>query len=267
MRHVATPFNAGAVPAPRPLVTVIPVGFSPRHPMGAADPRVVRAVRDGLAALADPVKAPQMQWYMRSMRSELPYRGVPTPGWRRLTNALVAEHPLSDVDTLLATVRTLWHQAAYREECYVALELTGHRRHAGWQTPALLPLYEELIVTGAWWDLVDEIAIRRIGPLLRAHPRAVRPVVLAWRDDGDRWKRRTSVICQVASKSATDTALLAECIRANLEDRDFFLRKGIGWALREHAKTDPDWVRGFVDDHPGLSPLSRREALRNLPPH
>jgi 3-methyladenine DNA glycosylase AlkD len=88
-------------------------------------------------------------------------------------------------------------------------------------------------------------------------------VVRTWITDPDRWLRRTAVICQLQAAAATDTALLTEAIEANLDDPDFFLRKGIGWALRQYARTDPDWVRRLVAEHPGLSPLSRREALRH----
>jgi 3-methyladenine DNA glycosylase AlkD len=127
-----------------------------------------------------------------------------------------------------------------------------------------VPLYRHWIVTGAWWDTTDEIAPKRVGPLLRADPAAVAPVLRRWSTDEDRWLRRASVIAQLGSRAATDTGLLAAAIEANAEDRDFFLRKAIGWALRQHARTDPAWVRRFVAEHPGLSPLSRREALRHL---
>ncbi|MFF5991349.1 DNA alkylation repair protein [Prauserella flavalba] len=222
---------------------------------------LVRAVRDGLAELADPAKAPDMRRYMKS---ELPFHGVPKPARELLGRRLFAECPLPDVPVWESVVRQLWDEAAHREERYLAIDLTGHRAYARWQTPERLPLYEHLIVTGAWWDFVDEIAIRRVGPLLRADPETVSPLVRAWARDGDRWKRRTAVICQVGSKQATDPDLLAYCVEANVGDPDFFLRKGIGWALRQYARTDPDWVRAFVTGHPGLSPLSRKEALKHL---
>ena len=85
-----------------------------------------------------------------------------------------------------------------------------------------------------------------------------------WIVDADRWLRRTSVIAQLGSRSATDVDLLVDAIEANQDDSDFFLRKAIGWALRQYASTDPEWVRAFVADHPRLSPLSCREALRHL---
>ena len=222
---------------------------------------LVTAVRTELRALADPDRAVEMRAYMKSA---MPFLGVPGSLRKPLVRRVFAAYPCDSKSDWLATVRTLWRDATYREERYMAVELAGHRPYLGWHGPDLLPDYAELIVTGAWWDHTDEIAIRHIGPILAAHRDAVTPVMRAWSTDADRWKRRTSVICQIKAKADTDRALLTDCVEANLDDRDFFLRKGIGWALREHAKTDPVWVRRFVADHPGLSPLSVREALKHL---
>jgi 3-methyladenine DNA glycosylase AlkD len=222
---------------------------------------LLTAARDGLRALADPVAAPKMQRYMRS---EMPFLGVPRPPRRTLEQLLVAEHPLPSPRALECAARTLWDEAAFREERYLALALTGHRRYAQWLTPDFLPLYRDWIVGGAWWDFVDEIASRRVGPLLRGHPRLIEPEIRRWAAGEDRWLRRTAIICQLSSGEHTDTRLLADCIEAALGDPDFFLRKGIGWALRQYARTDPGWVLAFVDTHPRLSPLSRREALKHL---
>lgn len=222
---------------------------------------LILAVRRGLAEVADPAKAPGMQAYMKS---SMPYRGVPKPIRAKLLKPIFAENPLPDRVTFSHAAETLWREAEFREERYAAIDLTGLREYAPWQDAELIPLYEEMIVTGAWWDYVDEVAIRRIGPILLAEPAQVTPIMAGWAYDSDLWRRRTAVICQVGAKAATDTALLTQTIEATLEDRDFFLRKGIGWALRDYAKTDPDWVRRFVADHPGLSTLSHREALKHL---
>ena len=86
-----------------------------------------------------------------------------------------------------------------------------------------------------------------------------------WSRDPDFWIRRASITSQLRAKGATDTVLLADVIEPNLADREFFIRKAIGWALREFAKTAPDWVEEFVVQHgQELSPLSRREALRRI---
>ncbi|NIH81087.1 DNA alkylation repair protein [Amycolatopsis viridis] len=222
---------------------------------------LVQAARAGLAHLADPVKAPAMRRYMKS---EMDFRGVPKPERSRLARRVFGEHPLPDRESFVAAVRELWRDAAFREERYLAIDLTGHRAYARWQDHTLIPLYEEMIVSGAWWDYVDEIAIRRVGPLLRTDRERVTPVVRRWARDADRWRRRTAVICQVGARDNTDTGLLTSVIEANEGDGDFFLRKGIGWALRDYARTAPDWVRAFVETHPALSPLSVREALKHL---
>lgn len=198
------------------------------------------------------------------MKSDMPFLGVPKPARETVTKAVFAAHVITDRQAWIDTITTLWRTADFREERYAALDLAGAKRYQVWQDVDLVPLYEELIVTGAWWDFVDEIAARRVGGLLRAHPDDLTPTMRAWATDVDQWKRRTSVICQLKSKDATDTDLLTDTIESTMDDPDFFLRKAIGWALREYAKTDPGWVRHFVDTHPELSPLSRREALKHL---
>jgi 3-methyladenine DNA glycosylase AlkD len=227
-----------------------------------ADQGLVAAIRQGLAAEADPAKAAGTQAYMKS---EMPYHGVRMPVLRRLCGQVFADHPLPSFEAWRATVLELWHPASFREERYAAIELTGHRRYRQYQTLEALPLYEELVVTGAWWDLVDPVATRRIGGLLTAHPGRMRAELLAWSRSPDRWKRRSSIICQVVRKRATDLELLYACIEPNLEDRDFFIRKAIGWALRSYAWVDPAEVRRYVAEHQAaLSPLSVREALKNV---
>ena len=218
------------------------------------------AARAALAAHADPAAAVAMQAYMKSA---MPFRGVAKPARERLIRTLVNNHPPPDAATLLAEVRDLWGGARYREERYLALALVERRR--GWAEASwVTDLFQGWIVEGGWWDLTDEIATRHVGPLVRAH--RMQPLMRAWSVHPDRWLRRTSVICQLAAKADTDLALLTDAIEANLADPDFFLRKGIGWALRQYARIDPAWVLRFVDAHPGLSPLSRREALKHLMP-
>jgi 3-methyladenine DNA glycosylase AlkD len=227
----------------------------------SVDDHLVKAIRGGLAGLADPVKATAMRAYMKSA---MPFRGVAKPERTVLLKRLLADHILPDRVTYSATVLELWRTAEFREERYAAIELSGYRAYRRWQDPELVPMYEEMIVSGAWWDHVDELAIRRIGPILRADRARVTPVMLNWAADGDLWRRRTAIICQVGAKEDTDTDLLTRAIEPAITEPEFFLRKGIGWALRDYAKVAPDWVRSFVDDHPGLSGLSRREALKHI---
>ena len=231
---------------------------------GAAD--LVRLLRDGLADRADERRAPQMAAYMKS---SMPYRGVPTPVLRPLVTGLIGRHPLPDREAWRSTVLELWDHAGHREERYAAIELTGHRLYHCHQDPEALDLYRHLVVTGAWWDLVDPLATRRVGPILAGHRAQVTPVVRAWADEQDLWLRRTAILAQLHHGATTDLALLRDVLEANLEGSRhgsaFFVRKAVGWALRQHARTDPDWVRAFVAEHHGrLSGLSTREALKHL---
>jgi 3-methyladenine DNA glycosylase AlkD len=220
------------------------------------------AVRAGLAARADPAKAPQMQAYMKSA---MPYRGVPTPALRALCREVFAAPRLATAAVWRDTALALWRGAAYREERYAAIELTGHRFYRDFQTMAALPMYEEMIVTGAWWDYVDVLASHRLGELLRRFPAPMTRTMRAWARSRDLWKRRSAILCQLSFKRDTDRALLYEAIERAMDEPEFFLRKAIGWALREYAKSEPDEVVRYVRRHAArLSPLSQREALRRV---
>jgi 3-methyladenine DNA glycosylase AlkD len=192
----------------------------------------------------------------------VPYLGVRVPQVRAIVRAAATARPVESVDILRGTTLALWREARFREERYAATELTGVASARRLRTPSLITLYRELIVTGAWWDHVDEVS-HRVGDLLAAFPAEIEPVVRAWSTDADHWLRRSSIICQLGARDRTDLVLLTDAIRASVTESDFFLRKAIGWALRDYARTDGDWVREFVYAH-DLSPLSRREALKHL---
>lgn len=226
------------------------------------DQRLIGAVRVGLAAAANPEDAGPMQRYMKSA---LPFRGVKAGPRRKLLRPIFVAHPLERWDDLRDTALALWREASFREERYAVTDLLRQRRYRSYVVARALPLFEELIVTGAWWDHVDEIAGHLVRDALIAEPGPLSKAMRRWMRDDDLWKRRTSIICQLGRKADTDRALLVEAIEAAWHDRDFFLRKAIGWALRDYGRAEPDWVRDFVARHDAeLSPLSRREALKNL---
>lgn len=229
-------------------------------------PDLVDDLRRRIAEAGDPSRAPQMQAYMKSA---LPFRGVTSVPLRGITRQVVPAHPLPDRDAWERAVRRLWDEAEYREEWYAALAVAGHRLYRGHQDVETLDLYRHLVVTGAWWDVVDHVASRLVGDILAADRARVTPRMRAWAVDDDLWLRRTAVLCQLNHKDRTDTDLLRHALTENLEGslhgREFFIRKAVGWALRQHARTDPGWVRTFVTDHDArLSGLSKREALKHL---
>ncbi|MEU8355274.1 DNA alkylation repair protein [Nonomuraea sp. NPDC048882] len=220
-----------------------------------------KAVRLALQEAAEPAKAETMRAYMKST---MPFLGVKAVPRRAALRKVFGEHRLGSAPEWRRAVLSLWREAEFREERYAAVELSGYHLYREFQTLYTVPMYEEMIVTGAWWDLVDELATHRVGGLLAVYPDSMRPLMLEWAHDDDLWKRRTAILCQNRFKSRTDTALLYACIEPSLSDNDFFARKAIGWALREFAKTNPGEVIRYVKAK-GISGLSRREALKNLP--
>lgn len=222
---------------------------------------LAESLRGELAARANASKARAMQAYMKSA---MPYLGVNLPEVRAVCKRVFADHPFDSCERWERAIRQLWRQANFREERYAAIELLSLKAHRECWTPQLMPLLEEMVVTGAWWDLVDGIA-PVFGSLLRRYPREIRPVMRAWSSDESMWKRRISIICQLALKRETDLKLLYANIEPNLSDREFFIRKAIGWALRQYSRTDPKEVARYVAAHESrLSGLSRREALKNI---
>lgn len=223
--------------------------------------KLVIETREALARCADPIKAAGMQAYMKSA---MPYWGAPAPLRVRLTRDIFRRHPLPDSDAWRAAVLDLWRGAERREERYAAIDLAKSDAYRSFRTLDALPVFEEMIATGGWWDYVDDIAIHCLRDLLERRPREAGARMREWSRDPDLWKRRASIICQVNRRAATDRALFFDCIEPNLADKEFSIRKGIGWALRSLAWTSLEEVEFYVarvGDR--LSSLSRREALKN----
>lgn len=230
-------------------------------PQASTADAMVRLVRESLAAQANPDRAAGQQAYMRSA---LPYHGLTMPEVRRTMAALCRQYRLANADDWQRAIRDLWDGVTHREQWYAALALARFRGYSGWARDlSTVPLWDHLIRAGGWWDVGDEITQHLVGPMLIAHPDELTPIMRAWSTDPDRWIRRAAVLAQNGRRAETDMHLLADCIAGSLDDRDFFSRKAIGWALREYSKTDPAWVRRYVAEHAdALSPLSTREALR-----
>lgn len=223
------------------------------------------ALRARFAAHADPSRAVPMQAYMKSA---MPCRGIDAPLRRRLTAEQVRAQPLPDTPTLAAVMCTLWREARFREERYAALELARVVPHARLLDLTLLPLYEEMICDGAWWDYCDDISANAIARLLERHPQAMKPVLRRWARGENLWLRRAAFLCQRTLKApAFDARLLYDTILPSIGDgrfaREFFIRKGIGWALRSRSYAAPEEVQAFLREYDAqLSPLTKREALK-----
>ena len=194
------------------------------------------------------------------MRDQFAFVGVPTPARVAIQREVMAGLPPPDERDLIAVANACWERPE-REWQYFACGYL--RKHIKVASSSFIDVAERLITTKSWWDTVDELAQLVVGPLVAAHPE-LRTTMHRWIDADDFWLARAAILHQNHHKARTDRDLLfGYCLR-RAADREFFIRKAIGWALRQHARTDPAWVFGFLAAHPDLSPLSRREAVKHL---
>ena len=212
---------------------------------------------------ARPDKAEGMRAYLKST---MPCLGVQVPVARAVAKALFSTTPFTTLPSLERQVRALWDGATYREERFVALNVLRLKPHRSLLTAKTTPLLEHLILTGAWWDLVDELSAHVVATALENDRVAMTKVVKRWARSEELWLKRAALVCQVVRGDETDLELLGFVIEHAVDGKDFFLRKGIGWAMRSVARHHPDVVRGWLKRwSTRLSPLSVREALKGLP--
>lgn len=217
----------------------------------------LRPLAEAFASHADPADAAVMQAYMKD---HFPFFGIKTPARRELLRAHLDEHGTPSLAELPAIVRSAFAQPQ-RELHQVGVDLL--MKAVKKCTPEHLPLVEELLTTKSWWDSVDALAIHVAGPILKRDPRERKAWNKRWIASKDLWLVRSAIIFQARYKQDTDAAMLFANIERHAAHPDFFIRKAIGWALREYAATAPQAVKDFVRTHT-LSPLSTREALRKL---
>jgi 3-methyladenine DNA glycosylase AlkD len=225
------------------------------------------ALRAAFVAHAQPAQAAQMQAYMKSA---LPFWGVATPLRRKLvaqTAVQVDAQKTADPHTVLH----LWRSATHREMRYAALDLLRLPHYKKRLDLSWLPAVQELVLTGDWWDYNDEISGQTLPVLLQRHPAEVKPLLLQWAHSANLWQRRAAMLSQRGLKTGFDAPLLYACILPSLLTgvgssdlaQEFFIRKGMGWALRERSYAAPAEVQAFCDEYRSqLSPLTLREALR-----
>jgi 3-methyladenine DNA glycosylase AlkD len=227
---------------------------------------LITALRRSFDEHADPARAAAMQAYMKSA---LQFYGIAAPLRRRLTALAVQQHPMPDTTNLAATMRRLFRDATHREERYAAMELARAGGHARLLTLQLLPLYEEMITASAWWDICDDISGNALPALLLAYPAPMKAQLRQWAQSGDLWLRRAAMLSQRTLKRDFDAVLLYETVLPSLSDprfaREFFICKGMGWALRERSYAAPEEVQAFCREYAHcLSPLTQREALKAI---
>ncbi|GGN78243.1 hypothetical protein GCM10010112_51860 [Actinoplanes lobatus] len=225
-----------------------------------SDPAVVLV--DRLAAAfdeaRDPVRAVGAAAYMRD---QFPFLGLTSPVRRARARVALAGLPPPAEAELRDVALACWSRDEREFQQFACDYLAKHIKVPG---PAFLGTVAELIVTKSWWDTVDALAAHVVGGLVRRHPETVTRMD-EWSRAEDMWLVRAAILHQLTYGPATDTDRLFGYCAAQAGHRDFFIRKAIGWALRQHTRTDPEAVRAFLSAQGDrLSPLSRREAAKHL---
>ncbi|MBN2622677.1 MAG: DNA alkylation repair protein [Acidimicrobiales bacterium] len=224
---------------------------------------VVTTIVDRLRAVATPERAVKEKQYLRS---DLEHLGATMPAIRRVAVGVGREHPDLTRDELLALTAASW-EAGVHELRVVAVELLVDH-------PDLL-VAEDTAWLETWcrqartWALIDPLAAQVIGGLADRHPDALDPVIRRWATDEDHWVRRTALLAHLLPlrRGEGDFDRFGELADGMLEEREFFIRKAIGWVLRETGKARPErvvaWLEPRVDRAAGLTV---REAVKRLPP-
>ena len=215
---------------------------------------VVELVKE-LKAVANPDDTVTMEAYMKN---KFEFLGVKTPARRKLSKTFFKQQTDLVIDWNF--INEAWNYP-YRELQYAALDYLESRKKL--LTPSDLPRLKKLAQTKSWWDTIDFLD-RLVGSIIARFPET-KEIILSWSCDQDFWLRRLAIDHQLLRKEKTDTELLEKILVNNLGQTEFFINKAIGWALRDYSKTNPDWVRDFIEwNRAAMAALSIREGSKYL---
>jgi len=218
----------------------------------------VDATTQALTPLADPAAAIGMKQYMKDVA---PYLGIPTPARRTALRSAWKPLPALDQRNLGRFAKAMW-QLPEREYQYAAIDAID--RYRGELSPAfLINPVKTLVTTKPWWDTVDSLGSAAITPLVINHPELT-ATMWEWLRSGNVWLARAAIQHQRGKKDETDLQLLFDMCEVHITDREFWIAKAIGWALRDASAIWPQDVQAFIDRHPDIAPVARREAQRGI---
>lgn len=204
---------------------------------------------------ANPAVAAGAKAYMRN-KSE--FYGLPSPIRRQLVKEFIARSGYPPYEQMEDLVHFAWEQPQ-REWQYVTLEIVG--KYATKADQNLIDLAEWMIINKSWWDSVDFIAPNIAGVIFKKYPEIKMQYIEKWMQSGNLWLQRSCLLHQLRDNKTADRALLFNLCERLADHPDFFIRKAIGWSLRQYSKSFPEAVIVFVYNHK-LSNLSRKEALK-----
>ena len=206
---------------------------------------------------ADEINAKAMKAYMRD---QFEFYGIKARERRELSRPFFSQRSRPKLELLDKIIDELWEDP-HREVQFISMELVD--KYKKQLTTVHFRMLEKMIITRSWWDTVDYIASTLVGNLVKRFPNEGYQIIEKWRNSGNMWLVRTCILFQLKYKDDVDEELLFSLIRENAQDKEFFIRKAIGWSLRQYAKFKPERVLWFADNHE-LSGLSRREALKHI---
>jgi 3-methyladenine DNA glycosylase AlkD len=204
---------------------------------------------------ANPADAAFMKKYMKD---QFEYFGIRAPQQKEIRRHFFKTYGLPDPDEVPEMVKELWIQPE-REYQYFAIDIS--EKVLKKMGEDAIETIEFMVVNKSWWDTVDWVASHHAGTYFKIFPEKIPEITGAWMDSGNMWLQRTALLFQLKYKNATDVDLMFAYMRRLSGIKEFFIRKAIGWALREYSKTAPESVIKFVESTE-LSGLSRREALK-----
>lgn len=220
------------------------------------NPQMIEYIEQQFAELKNPTEAVRQVAYMRD---KFKFLGIKKPLIKNVMVELLRQFKPSLEETVVLADSLYYKE--YREYQYLALYLL--EKSAKKLNESHLPMLEAMTLHDSWWDSVDSISSNIIGMiLLKLSPAQRKPYLTKWENTNNLWLLRTCIIFQMKYKKDTDLEYLAYICEKLKYHEDFFIRKAIGWALREYSKTDYAWVENFVDNNQDLSNLSKKEALR-----
>lgn len=217
-------------------------------------------VKDLRILLAAHTDVPTAEWSRAYLKDQFELFGIKAPLRRALFKQFMAENTPPQYNDLSDLVWELWLEPE-REFQYFAIEILEKYKKV-W-TEDMIDLFEKIIVTKSWWDSVDYISSALVSIYFKKYPQQIKPVTERWMASGNMWLQRVSIIFQLTYRKQTDTELMFNYMRQLTHSKEFFIQKAIGWALRQHARTDADLVRDFVENTK-MAPLSKREALKHI---
>jgi len=217
--------------------------------------KYVNKLRSAYELQANPERAAKKNAYMRNL---FPHFGLVAPEQHELLKSFLKEHGMPEKSDLPVLIDLLWAQPE-REFQHFGQELLA--KYSKKVDKGFISVYEFMIVNKSWWDSIDMIASHLVGTHLKRFPELIPVYTEKWMASGNFWLQRTALLFQLKYKKDTEVDLMFDLIQRLAHEKEFFIRKAIGWILREYSKTDPGTVIRFVENNK-LSHLSKTEALK-----